>query len=152
MGMIDKLLIGAASIWFVFVIYSYVSAFATAGSFEQALRGTCPSLNIHVLPRSLNMATISRKEWVNLIAWYDNKTGKEIYITPESYRQYKSTYHCDRKLANANLQLSKASSREVTPILRIKWGYFCLVLLPAFLLVGLAFLSKTVKTKARGKA
>lgn len=148
MGIISKLFLGLAVAWLVFVIYSYTTAFVNVGTFEQTLKGDCPSLNIHILPNQLNRMTISRKEWVNLIAWHDKKTGEEIFITPESYRQYRSTFQCDKKLVNANMKLSQVQSGEVEPSLNLKWGYFVLILfLPTIVLVGLAYFFKVLNRK-----
>ena len=139
MGFPEKTLVGLSVIRLVFVLYSYASSYLSQDSLEQTLQQDCPTLSIHVIPKEVNYATISSKRWINLIAWYDTKNNEEIFITPESYREYKSVFSCDRKRFSAYKKLQAVQSGEIELVLKLKVGYSLLILLVPFsVLAGIA--------------
>ncbi|MCC2636435.1 MAG: hypothetical protein K0Q68_154 [Moraxellaceae bacterium] len=127
-----KKIIGIISMaWIGYIGFAYFSAYSSAKSFTEHLSGDCPQLNIHVIPPALNYTTISRREYVELIAWHDKKTGKEIFITDQDYRQYQATQNCLKQRFMALIKDESAKAGIIQPELRIKFGYmFAIMLLP----------------------
>lgn len=120
------LLIGL--VWVIYIGYAYIAAFRYAKPFDTYLDGECPQINIHVLPSQLTSATIFRKEYVELIAWFDKKTGQEIAITDDTFRRYQSTLNCTKQRFLAFVKRESAKQGLIQPELRIKYGFMAAIM------------------------
>jgi hypothetical protein len=133
--MLKKIVMVLSIVWIGYVGFLYWSAYKSAKPFSEYLAGECPQINIHVIPAAINYATVSRHEYVELIAWYDRKTGKEIFITSPEYRRYMATASCTQQRVMALIKEESAKAGIIEPELRIKYGYmlFIMIIPPAFL-------------------
>lgn len=141
MSKIGKAITVLGLAWIGYIGYLYIYAFATAKPFEYYLTGECPQINIHVLPPKLNYATVSYKEYVELIAWFDKTTDQQIFITNESYRKYGSLPNCTKQKLMAFIKKESAERGIIQPELRIKYWYMlALMLVPPSVLALLVAL------------
>lgn len=135
-----KTLLLISLVWVAYVGYAYIAAYRSAKPFEAYLDGDCPQITIRVLPNQLTSATIFRKEYVELIAWFDKKTGEEISITDDSFRRYQSTLNCTKQKFLAFAKRESAKQGLIQPELRTKYGYMAAIMfippLAAFALIA----------------
>lgn len=125
--MLRKVGVFVTGVWLCYVIYLFTHAHSSARSFQDSLLGECPTLNIHVVPSWMNSFTFSRREYVNLIAWYDQKTGEEIFISSTEARQYRSFQNCGRNRYVALIKSDSAKAGLISPELRTKYRYFVIL-------------------------
>jgi hypothetical protein len=128
--------IAMSILWIALVALLYLRAYFAAPPLREALRNECPDVTIHVIPASLNHATISRHEWVDLIAWHDQPTGSEISLGSQAYRQYRATMTCAQLKNSAEALLAGIENGVVKPELKIKYRYMAaMALVPTLLLL-----------------
>jgi len=126
--LLRKIGIFLTAVWLCYVTYLFTHAYSSARSFQDNLLGECPTLNIQVVPSWMNSLIFSRREYVNLIAWYDQKTGEEIFISSTETRQYRSFQNCDRNRYIALIKSDSAKAGLISPELRTKYRYFIILL------------------------
>jgi len=136
--MLKKTTIALSLAWIAYVTFLYWSAYSSAKPFQEYLTGECPQITIHVLPPALNYATVSRREYVELIAWFDQKTGKEIFITSPEYRRYQAVGGCTKRRFMAFIAGESAKAGVTQPKLRIKYDYMLIIMIVPPALIFLA--------------
>lgn len=135
-----RIYLWVAAAWVVLFTARSIDGVQSARPIQDQLRSDCPQLVIPVLPPRLNAVTLSRTEWTELIAWFDETTGKEIFLGSQGFRRYTETRTCEQLRAEARSLLARIDRGAIRPVLRVKYGTLLVVILLPPLVLLLPFL------------